>query len=176
MRRGAGGPCFVAAAALLLASCGGDSSTTRGAIQVTLEDVVLHVSATTAPTGEVTMRLKNDGPSTHEISVVGGLIDSRGDHLSACAPMALDMLDAIGTCGQGDLTLRIGLHTVNIASRLESHGVAGRVHVSRTVRERLESSFRFEERGVIDLRGRGPITTYYLMSLTGSPNPVRAEG
>ena len=115
--------------------------------------------------------------------VVGGLFEPSGDHLAACADMALGMLDAIGRCGQGDLTLRIGLHagpvtagvigehkfaydlwgdTVNIASRLESHGEAGRVHVSDSVRTRLDTAFQFEERGIIDLRGRGPVTTFYL--------------
>ena len=117
--------------------------------------------------------------------VVGGLLDSTGDHLSSCALMALGMLDAIGTIGQGDLTLRIGLHagpvtagvigehkfaydlwgdTVNIASRLESHGVAGRIHVSDAVKARLDTSFRFEERGEIDLKGRGNVTTFFLTS------------
>ncbi len=129
--------------------------------------------------------------------VVGGLLGSTGDHLAAGAQMALDMLDAIGRCGQGDLTLRIGLHTgpvaagvigehkfsydlwgdtVNVASRLESHGVAGRVHVTRTVKERLDNSFRFEERGVIDLRGRGPVTTFYLSSRAEAADPVRMDG
>jgi class 3 adenylate cyclase/CheY-like chemotaxis protein len=115
--------------------------------------------------------------------VVGGLFEPGEDHLAACAQMALGMLDAIGRCGDGDLTLRIGLHagpvtagvigehkfaydlwgdTVNIASRLESHGEAGKVHVSDTVRGRLDTAFEFEERGIIDLRGRGPVTTFYL--------------
>ncbi len=117
--------------------------------------------------------------------VVGGLLDSTGDHLASSAQMALGMLDAIGTIGRGDLTLRIGLHagpvtagvigehkfaydlwgdTVNIASRLESHGTAGRVHVSGTVKGRLDTSFRFEERGEIDLKGRGNVTTFFLTS------------
>jgi adenylate cyclase len=119
--------------------------------------------------------------------VVGGLLDSRGDHLTACAEMALGMLEAIGRCGEGDLTLRIGLHagpvtagvigehkfaydlwgdTVNIASRLESHGTPGRIHVSESVKERLGSLYEFESRGMIDLKGRGAVTTFYLLSKT----------
>jgi len=119
--------------------------------------------------------------------VVGGLLDSEGDHLTSCAEMALGMLDAIRRCGEGDLTLRIGLHagpvtagvigehkfaydlwgdTVNIASRLESHGTPGRVHVSESVKERLGSVYEFESRGVIDLKGRGAVTTFYLVGKT----------
>ena len=117
--------------------------------------------------------------------VVGGLLDSTGDHLASSALMSLGMLDAIGTFGHGDLTLRIGLHagpvtagvigehkfaydlwgdTVNIASRLESHGAAGKVHVSDSVKARLDTAFRFEERGEIDLKGRGQVTTFFLTS------------
>ena len=69
VRRGAWGPSFAAVAVSLLAGCGGDSSTSRETIEVKLEDFLLHVSATTAAPGELTMRLENDGPSTHEINV-----------------------------------------------------------------------------------------------------------
>ena len=69
VRRGAWGPSFVAAAVGLLAGCGGDSSTSRETIEVKLEDFLLHVSATNAAPGELTMRLDNEGPSTHEINV-----------------------------------------------------------------------------------------------------------
>jgi class 3 adenylate cyclase len=119
--------------------------------------------------------------------VVGGLLDSEGEHLKSCADMALGMLEAIVSCGEGDLTLRIGLHTgpvtagvigehkfaydlwgdtVNIASRLESHGVPGKIHVSNIVRERLEPAFVFESRGTVDLKGVGPVQTYYLTGKT----------
>ena len=83
----------------------------------------------------------------------------------------------------GGLSLRIGLHvgsviagvigirkfiydvwgdTVNTASRLESHGAPGRVHVSEAVFERLQGRFAFEARGTIELKGRGPMNTYFL--------------
>jgi class 3 adenylate cyclase len=52
--------------------------------------------------------------------------------------------------------------TVNTASRLESHGVPGRVQVSETVFDRLKERFAFEPRGTIELKGRGPLTTYLL--------------
>jgi len=51
---------------------------------------------------------------------------------------------------------------VNTASRLESHGAPGRVHVSDVVQERLQGRFEFEPRGSIELKGRGPMNTYFL--------------
>ena len=52
--------------------------------------------------------------------------------------------------------------TVNTASRLESHGAPDRTHVSETVVERLQGRFAFESRGTIELKGRGPMNTYFL--------------
>ena len=52
--------------------------------------------------------------------------------------------------------------TVNTASRLESHSLPGRVHVSEVVYERLRDRFEFEPRGVVELKGKGPMTTYFL--------------
>ncbi len=57
--------------------------------------------------------------------------------------------------------------TVNIASRLESHGIPGRVHVSAdTWRNVKEVSMR-EARGSIDLRGYGPVETYAIVGRRG---------
>jgi adenylate cyclase len=53
--------------------------------------------------------------------------------------------------------------TVNMASRMESLGVAGRVQVTHAVRERLGGAFAFEERGLIDVKGKGPTPTYFLV-------------
>ena len=51
---------------------------------------------------------------------------------------------------------------VNIASRMESHGMAGRVQVTQATRHRLSEVFRLEERGMIDLKGTGPMHTWFL--------------
>src|SRR6267378_1115237 len=56
--------------------------------------------------------------------------------------------------------------TVNTASRLESHAAPGRTQVSETVFERLQGRFAFEARGTIELKGRGPMNTYFLDALT----------
>jgi len=117
--------------------------------------------------------------------VAGGLPDPRNDHLEAMARLALEMNANFQQTSSpfGTLNLRIGLHTgsviagvigvrkfiydvwgdtVNTASRLESHGVTGRVHVSDAVYERLKDRFEFESRGTVELRGRGPMQTYFL--------------
>jgi adenylate cyclase len=120
--------------------------------------------------------------------VAGGLPEPHADHLNAMAELALDMHENIRKTGRefGGLTLRIGLHTgsviagvigirkfiydiwgdtVNTASRLESHGEPGRVHVSEVVFQRLQGRFDFEPRGIIELKGRGPMKTYFLNAL-----------
>jgi adenylate cyclase len=122
--------------------------------------------------------------------VAGGLIEQDADHLAAMATMALAMHENARKLNSefGDFSLRIGLQvgsviagvigirkfiydvwgdTVNTASRLESHGAPGRTHVSEMVFERLQGRFAFEARGTIELKGRGPMNTYFL----GAPTP-----
>jgi class 3 adenylate cyclase len=53
--------------------------------------------------------------------------------------------------------------TVNTASRMESHGAPGRVHCSRAVRDALGDAFAFEARGTIDVKGKGPMETFFLV-------------
>jgi class 3 adenylate cyclase len=52
--------------------------------------------------------------------------------------------------------------TVNTASRMESHGEAGKIHVSEEVYEALKEKFVFEERGEIDIKGKGTMRTWFL--------------
>lgn len=117
--------------------------------------------------------------------VAGGLIEQNADHLAAMATMAMAMHENVRKLNSefGGLSLRIGLQvgsviagvigirkfiydvwgdTVNTASRLESHGAPGRTHVSEMVFERLQGRFAFEARGTIELKGRGPMNTYFL--------------
>ena len=119
--------------------------------------------------------------------VAGGLPEPHPDHLAAMATLALAMHEKILQVGQefGGLNLRVGLHvgsviagvigiskfiydvwgdTVNTASRLESHGAPGRVQVSDVVFQRLQDRFTFEPRGTIELKGRGPMETYFLVA------------
>ena len=58
---------------------------------------------------------------------------------------------------------------VNTASRMELTGEAGKIQVAPATRELLEERFAFEERGVVDVRGKGPMRTWWLLG-------QRAEG
>ncbi|HXJ57418.1 MAG TPA: adenylate/guanylate cyclase domain-containing protein [Verrucomicrobiae bacterium] len=121
--------------------------------------------------------------------VAGGLPEPQPDHLASMARLALAMHESVRTIGHrsGPLSLRVGLHvgsviagvigirkfiydvwgdTVNTASRLESHGTAGRVQVSEAVYRRLQDRFEFEPRGTIELKGRGPMAVYLLKGAT----------
>ena len=122
---------------------------------------------------------------------VAGLPVATPDHAVRAAHMALDMLEAIDRFNERTghaLAVRIGINSgagvagvigkrkfiydlwgdaVNIASRMESHGVAGRVQVTQATRHRLSEVFRLEDRGIIDLKGTGPMNTWFLTGRTG---------
>ena len=52
--------------------------------------------------------------------------------------------------------------TINVTSRMESHCEPMRINVSEATYELVKESFEFEERGAIDVKGRGPMAMYYL--------------
>ncbi|KAF0312341.1 Soluble guanylate cyclase gcy-35 [Amphibalanus amphitrite] len=57
--------------------------------------------------------------------------------------------------------------TVNVASRMESHGVPGRIHISGACKRRLESEeksqqFQLEPRGPVEIKGKGLMETYFV--------------
>jgi len=118
--------------------------------------------------------------------VVGGLPFPRPDHAEAIANMAIQMLKEIETLNHKESTsfqLRIGINlgpvvagvighkkfiydiwgdTVNIASRMESHGIPGAIQVTEACYRRLQSKFTFDERGPIFIKGKGEMPTYLL--------------
>lgn len=121
--------------------------------------------------------------------VAGGIPEPRPDHLQAVAEMALAMREACrrvtGERWNGSIDLRIGMDTgpvtagvigrskfiydlwgdtVNTASRMESHGVAGEIHVTGRVRERLEDRYVFRPRGSVEIKGKGLMATYLLVA------------
>jgi adenylate cyclase len=120
--------------------------------------------------------------------VVGGLPLPKIDHAEAIAEMALSMQQAIAKL-QADtgeqFQIRIGINTgsvvagvigttkfiydlwgdtVNVASRMESHGKPGRIHVTSTTYEYLKHQYELEKRGAIVVKGKGEMTTYWLKS------------
>lgn len=49
---------------------------------------------------------------------------------------------------------------VNTASRMESSGIPGRIQVSESTYELLKDKYRFENRGTVNVKGKGEMTTY----------------
>ncbi|WP_457936760.1 adenylate/guanylate cyclase domain-containing protein [Mesorhizobium sp. 10J20-29] len=117
--------------------------------------------------------------------VAGGLSERCEDHPRRMASLALDMMASMeGLQRDGaPFMLRIGLHigpaiagvigktkfaydlwgdAVNAASRMESTGVDGRIQVSEAFRQSVGDGFAFEERGGVEIKGRGRMHTYFL--------------
>jgi class 3 adenylate cyclase len=125
--------------------------------------------------------------------VVGGMPERSTDHTERVAEMALDLAEEIGRVGFAagrDVRFRIGIHcgpviagvigtkkfiydvwgdTVNVASRMESLGVPGRVQISGAVEERLRGRYVLEPRGLIDVKGKGLLPTWFLESRSAQP-------
>ncbi|TGM66254.1 adenylate/guanylate cyclase domain-containing protein [Leptospira levettii] len=119
--------------------------------------------------------------------VASGIPEAREDHCEAVALCALDMLSSIEngiTQDSKPFKIRIGIHTgpvvagvigkskfiydlwgdsVNTASRMESHGTEGKIHVSKEVYQKLKSNFTFETKREIQVKGKGIMETYFLI-------------
>ncbi|MEO1125032.1 MAG: adenylate/guanylate cyclase domain-containing protein [Cyanobacteria bacterium J06635_15] len=118
--------------------------------------------------------------------VAAGIPIPSADHADAIARMALDMQQAIQTFQRDSahpFQLRIGINTgpvvagvigikkfsydlwgdtVNVASRMESQGVPGKIQVTETTYQLLKGHYQFEERGVVQVKGKGEMMTYFL--------------
>jgi adenylate cyclase len=141
-------------------------------------------------------KIKTSGDS---YMVVSGVPKPRSDHLQALACLALDMADAVADLKDPegrDIPLRIGLaagpvvagvvgsrkffydvwgDAVNVASRMESTDVEGRIQVPQSVYERLKDDYVLEERGKVDIKGKGLMHTWYLVARRNGDRPPDAE-
>jgi adenylate cyclase len=122
--------------------------------------------------------------------VVSGVPEAQPDHAGALADLAIDVRDAVvglvdpkgravpvrigiasgpvvaGVVGTRKFFYDVWGDAVNTASRMESTGEAGKIQVAPTTRELLADRFEFEERGVIEVRGKGPMRTWFLIGRT----------
>lgn len=119
--------------------------------------------------------------------VAGGVPEPRPDHADAVARAALAMMDSITAYNKRhgtDIVLRVGMNSgpviagvigrkkfsydvwgdpVNIASRMESHGLPGEIQVAPAAHALLADRFIFAKRGRIQIKGRGRIETWLLL-------------
>ncbi len=131
--------------------------------------------------------------------VAAGVPTPRTDHAHALALMALDMLEAMRSddeVGRPGLELRVGINSgpvvagvigrkrflydlwgdaVNTASRMESHGTAGRIQITRATYELLADDFECESRGPIAVKGKGEVEAWYLVRHRGDRHPAAVD-
>ena len=80
-----------------------------------------------------------------------------------------------GVIGKSKFIYDLWGDTVNAASRMESHGVPGRIQVTKRLRRRLGDRYRFEPRGTIEVKGKGEMVTYFLLG-TQQPSDSSPRG
>lgn len=116
---------------------------------------------------------------------VAGLPDPQSDHAQRAADTALEMLQACRdmTIGGRQINLRVGLNSgevtagvigtvkflydlwgdaVNTASRMESASTPNNILVTEQMYDTLSADYHFAPRGIIDIKGKGEMKTYYL--------------
>ncbi len=117
---------------------------------------------------------------------VCGMSTPRKDHTACVLRAAAEIIEFLARRNMGEKVkweVRCGVHTgslvggivgirkyifdifgdtVNTAARLESHSAPMRVNVSDTVKVHAGTDFKFVERGVIDVKGKGSMTMFWL--------------
>jgi guanylate cyclase len=133
--------------------------------------------------------------------VASGAPRRRSDHAHALVAMALEMNEYLGRRGSSrtqDLRFRIGINSgpamaevighhkfhydlwgdaVNVASRMESHGLPGRIQVGPDTFELIKDDFECEPRGLVEIKGKGMMETFWVSgrSPSGGVSPARVS-
>jgi class 3 adenylate cyclase len=118
--------------------------------------------------------------------IASGLPETREDHACILAALALDMnafVASLPPVGDRTLAFRIGISsgpviagvighkkfsydvwgdTVNTASRMESHGIPGRIQISCATYELIKDEFTCEPNGTLLVKGKGEMETWFL--------------
>ena len=118
--------------------------------------------------------------------LAGGVPDPMDDHAHAVIDAAIEFCTALEEMRErtgGALRMRIGVHsgpivagviglrkftydlwgdTVNVASRMESTGEPGRIHVSVNTAELIRNDFKLESRGSIEVKSLGQVETFFV--------------
>ncbi|MGD1852165.1 MAG: adenylate/guanylate cyclase domain-containing protein [Cyanophyceae cyanobacterium] len=134
-----------------------------------------------------------------EYMVVGGVPTPRPDHGEAIMEMAIAMRRAANKLGREighRLQLRIGINTgpvvagviglqkfsydlwgdaVNVASRMESHGLPNRIQVTEHTYEKLKHRYKFERWQNTKVKGKGRMTTYLYIGRKENVEPTKFE-
>lgn len=122
---------------------------------------------------------------------VAGVPEPIDDHAERVARTALDIRDAVRRMSRDldlDINVRIGMatgpimagvigtskfsydiwgSTVNLAARMESHGVIGKIQAPTDLKRALEDKFEFDRRGMIEVKGVGWRETWFLEGSRG---------
>jgi class 3 adenylate cyclase len=125
----------------------------------------------------------------------GGLPVPRPDHARVVAEMAMAMhreMEQVSATYGKKLQMRIGINTgpvvagvigakkfiydlwgdaVNTASRMESHGAPGGIHLSESTWRHLAADYEFADRGEVTVKGKGPMRTFFLLGQKGARDP-----
>lgn len=128
--------------------------------------------------------------------MVGGLDPMDDNHPRRVADMALELMREFDRLKQElqvtDFSIRVGIatgpvvsgvigsvkfaydlwgDTVNAANRLESSALPGRIHCNARFAHRLQEHYRFEDRGEIEIKGKGVMHTCFLLGQGDGANP-----